>query len=203
MAGGKRKRDSIHETPDVSHITNLDVAHEHTDVPVTPVLKFIAGLVVFAVAMHIAMYGAFKFFEEREIAAERESSPLARSKQESLPPEPRLQLAPGFKVTTEDGRDIDLSYEAAKTGKVPAPQSEYWTVKEQWDRELKDYGWADEKAGAVRLPIAEAMKLYAERQRQKGAGGQGPAQPAPSPSVPAEATPAASSSGHTTEQKHQ
>ncbi len=103
MAGGKRKRDSIHETPDVSYITNPDVAHEHTDVPVTPVLKFIAGLVVFAIVMHLAMYAAFIFFEAREEAAERQSSPLARTPQESLPPEPRLQLAPGFEVKTEDG----------------------------------------------------------------------------------------------------
>lgn len=208
MAGGKRKRDSIHETPDVSYITNPDVAHEHTDVPVTPVLKFIAGLVVFALVMHGAMYLAFKFFEAREIAAERESSPLARTKAESLPPEPRLQLAPGFGVKTEDGREVDLSYEAAKTGKVPAPQSEYWTVRGEWDRELKDYGWADQQAGTVRLPIAEAMKRYAEQQKQKqpaGGGNQAPgAAPTPSTnSAPAESAPAASSAGRAPEQKHQ
>ena len=208
MAGGKRKRDSIHETPDVSYITNPDVAHEHTDVPVTPVLKFIAGLVVFAVVMHVAMYAAFKFFEAREEAAERQASPLARKPEESLPPEPRLQLAPGFGVKPEDGGEfIDLSYEAGKKGKVPAPQSEYWAVREQWDRELNNYGWADQQAGTARLPIQEAMRRYAEQQAARAAGqtpGAAPApQPTASPAAPAEHTPAPSSSGRTTEQKHQ
>src|SRR5215207_8753118 len=134
MAGGKRKRDSIHETPDVAYITNPDVAHEHTDVPVTPVLKFILGLVIFAVVMHLAMYLAYLFFEAREKAAERQSSPLARTPQESLPPEPRLQLAPGFGVKTEGGQTIDLSYQAVRTGEIAAPQSEYWTVRDEWKR---------------------------------------------------------------------
>ena len=209
MAGGKRKRDSIHETPDVSYITNPDVAHEHTDVPVTPVLYFIAGLVVFALVMHLAMYGAFNFCEAREEAAERQASPLARTKAESLPPEPRLQLAPGFEVRNEDGKRIDLSYEASKTGKLPAPQSEYWTVKEQWDKELKDYGWADQKAGAVRLPIEEAIRRYVEtRQQQPSASPTPSAQPSPPAhgaghSAPSEGAPAASSAGRTSEQKHQ
>ena len=178
MAGGKRKRDSIHETPDVSYITNPDVAHEHTDVPVSPVLKFIGGLVVFAVVIHIAMWGAFKFFESRERAAERKASPLARSKDERLRPDPLLQLAPGFGVTRPDGTRTDLSHEAAKRGEVPRPESEYLKVLEDWTRELHEYGWADEKAGTVRLPIEDAMKLYVARQRERGAGsgagGQGP-----------------------------
>lgn len=208
MAGGKRKRDSIHETPDVSYITNPDVAHEHTDVPVTPVLKFIAGLVIFAIVMHLAMYAAFKFFEAREIAAERQSSPLARTPQESLPPEPRLQLAPGFEVKTEDGQAIDLSYQAVREGGLPAPQSEYWTVQKEWKRKLENYTWADRQAGAVRLPIEEAIRRYAEQQKAAAAGqptapGQAAPPPGPSPSAPAEHTPAPSSSGRTTEQKHQ
>ena len=208
MAGGKRKRDSIHETPDVSYITNPDVAHEHTDVPVTPVLKFIAGLVVFAIVMHLAMYLAYLFFEAREKAAERQSSPLARTPKESLPPEPRLQLAPGFEVKTEGGPPIDLSYQAVREGALPAPQSEYWTVRDEWKRKLENYTWADRQAGAVRLPIDEAIRRYAEQQKAGAAGqptapGQAAPLPGPSPSAPAEHTPAPSSSGRTTEQKHQ
>jgi hypothetical protein len=210
MAGGKRKRDSIHETPDVSYITNPDVAHEHTDVPVTPVLWFIGGLVVFAIVMHLAMWAAFEFFEEREQAAERQASPLARTAAERLPPEPRLQLAPGFGVQKEGGGFIDLSYEAAKQGRVSAPQSEYWVVLEQWRHELEHFGWADQQAGTARLPIKEAMRRYAEQQAAKAAGQPAPGaspQPSPSPTAspaaPSEHTPAPSSGGRTTEQTHQ
>src|ERR1044072_8279476 len=47
MAHGKRRRDSIHETPDVSYITNPDVAHEESDVAVRPLLWFVGGLPAF------------------------------------------------------------------------------------------------------------------------------------------------------------
>ncbi len=160
MAGGKRRRDSIHETPDVSYISNPDVAHEHTDVPVTPVLKFIGGLVVFFGIAFAAMYLMFLFFQRRELAAEQRPSPLQRQGEERLPPEPRLQLAPGFGVTGEDGKRVPLAYDpAGQTDIIPQPQSEYWTVRDEWERKLGGYGWVDEPAGTVRVPVEEAMRV--------------------------------------------
>ncbi|MBC7929125.1 MAG: hypothetical protein H7Z38_00995, partial [Rubrivivax sp.] len=154
MALGKRKRDSIHETPDVSWITNPDVAHEESDVAVRPLLWFVAGLTIFTIVTCLAMYLMFNYLQKREESQELKASPLAREGKERLPPEPRLQLAPGFGVTTEDGRAIDLSNEAiGKTDHIPQPQSEYWVVRDQWQREMDEYGWADEKAGTVRVPI--------------------------------------------------
>ncbi|HEU4596392.1 MAG TPA: hypothetical protein VFS10_14745 [Pyrinomonadaceae bacterium] len=182
MAGGKRRRDSIHETPDVSYISNPDVAHEHTDVPVTPVLKFIGGLVVFFGIAFAAMYLMFLFFQRREVNAERRPSPLQRQGEERLPPEPRLQLAPGFGVTSEDGKRVTLAYDqAGQTETVPQPQSEYWTVRDEWERKLKGYGWVDEQAGTVRVPVEEAMRVYQERQQAKSQGQQPGASPQPSP----------------------
>lgn len=195
MAGGKRRRDSIHETPDVSYISNPDVAHEHTDVPVTPVLKFIFGLVVFGGIVVLAMYLMFLFFQRRELAAERRPSPLQRQGEERLPPEPRLQLAPGFRVTTEDGKRIPLAYDpAGQTKVVPQPQSEYWTVRDEWDRKLGGYGWADEGAGTVRVPVEEAMRVYLQRQQAKTQSQQPSPQASPSPG--AQSAPAHASPGH-------
>jgi hypothetical protein len=203
MAGGKRRRDSIHETPDVSYISNPDVAHEHTDVPVTPVLKFIFGLVVFFGVVVVAMYLMFLFFQRRELAAERRPSPLQRQGEERLPPEPRLQLAPGFGVTAEDGKRVPLAYDpAGETSVVPQPQSEYWTVRDEWERKLKGYGWVDEQAGTVRVPVEEAMRVYLTRQQAKSQP-QPPAGPQASPSPGGETAPSATSSGHQAERKHQ
>ncbi len=196
MAGGKRRRDSIHETPDVSYISNPDVAHEHTDVPVTPVLKFIGGLIVFFGIVVVAMYLMFLFFQRRELAAEQRPSPLQRQGAERLPPEPRLQLAPGFGVTSEDGKRVPLSYDSVgETSVIPQPQSEYWTVRDEWKRKLESYGWVDEGAGTARVPVEDAMRFYLERQKAKSQ-----AQPSPSPQAsPApggESAPSATSSGH-------
>jgi hypothetical protein len=204
MAHGRRKRDSIHETPDVSYITNPDVAHEESDVAVRPLLWFVGGLTAFTIIVCIAMWIMFQYFYHREVSQELKASPLARQGEERLPPEPRLQLAPGHGVTTDDGVRHNLSYENKPEG-VPQPQSEYLVVRDEWRRELQDYGWADEKAGTVRLPMDEAISLYAERRKSKQQGqtqqGQGAATGAQA--APKEQTPSDSSSGQQTEQKHQ
>ena len=44
--GNGHDRLHVTETPDVSHIKNLDVTHEASDVSVTGILKFVVGLTV-------------------------------------------------------------------------------------------------------------------------------------------------------------
>src|SRR5919204_5033604 len=151
MAYGKRKRDSIHETPDVSYITNPDVAHEESDVAVRPLLWFVGGLTAFTIVVCVVVLLMFMYFQKREESQELEASPLARQGAERLPPEPRLQLAPGFGVVTDDGQEHKLDY-TAKTGRVPQPQSEYLTVRDEWRRALEDYCWGRPPARAPPLP---------------------------------------------------
>jgi hypothetical protein len=200
MAHGKRRRDSIHETPDVSYITNPDVAHEESDVAVRPLLWFVGGLTFFTIVVCLAMLLMFKFFLNREMSQELAPSPLARQGEERLPPEPRLQLQRGWAVTTDDGRRVDLSYSADNAGYVPQPWSEYLLVNEEWQHELKEYGWADEKAGTARIPVERAIDLYLERRAKQAQPG---GQPQPPDAAPRETTPADSSSGQQPEQKHQ
>src|ERR671916_3503705 len=87
------------ETPDVSHITNPDVMHEESDVSVRGVGTFVgalaAGMIVVCVLM-VGMYKAFEWQVRREESREQRS-PMARNEEERLPPEPRLQSAPGFR----------------------------------------------------------------------------------------------------------
>jgi hypothetical protein len=167
MAHGKRRRDSIHETPDVSYITNPDVAHEESDVAVRPLLWFVGGLTFFTIVVCLAMLLMFQFFLGREKSQELAASPLARQGKERLPPEPRLQLAPGWEVTNDAGKPQDLSYTADNAGYVPQPWSEYLLVSEEWQHELKEYGWADEKAGTTRIPVERAIDLYLERRAKQ------------------------------------
>ena len=72
---------------------------------------------------------------------------MAMNDKERLPPEPRLQSAPGFGVDSENGRvNMEL---------VP-PQAEYRELAKQWE-DLWEHGQKDKQTGVVTLvPIDEA-----------------------------------------------
>jgi hypothetical protein len=120
---------------DSSHIDNVDVEHEHRDVNVRLILAVAGGLVVTAVIVHLAMFGLFRYFEEREAVRKPRAYPLA-SLETQLPPEPRIQARPAENLMELQRRDQDI---------------------------LSNYGWVDERAGIARIPIEQAMRLTVER----------------------------------------
>jgi hypothetical protein len=128
---GKRHNGNGHghvtETPDVSHIKNIDVTHEASDVSVSALLKFVAALTVMTVVVSVLMWGLFRFFES-QAEKEPKPGPMAMTKEERLPPEPRLQSAPGFGVKLENGKWVTLEKRE--------PQAEYRVLREQWERQL-------------------------------------------------------------------
>ena len=189
-------------TPDVSHVTNPDVSHETSDVLVGPIAKFVVGLFIFGLVVCVLMMLLFNLFERRRLG-EPDPPPLARTGDERLPPEPRLQAAPGFGVEVGPGQRVDL--------KLKEPQAEMKVVRDIWQEQLTTYGWADQNTGAVRIPIEEAKKLMVRKQGEKGGGAppagspqqQQPAGAGGAQSKQAEAVPADSSSGRTLEKGNQ
>jgi hypothetical protein len=152
------------ETPDVSHIRNVEVTHETSDINVLAVLTFAAVLTIATITVAFGLRFLFGYFNAQE-AKEPRPGPMALTKEERLPPEPRLQAAPGFAVTTEDGqrRNLELS----------APQSEYQVLRGQWEENLKT-GLKDQSGNVVGMPIDKAMeKVISEGlpTRVKGPGG--------------------------------
>ena len=86
------------ETPDVSHIKNVDVTHEASDVDISGILKFVMGLTVLGVAVFVLMWGMFRLLNAQETEKEPPAGPMAMTEEERLPPPPRLQAARGFGV---------------------------------------------------------------------------------------------------------
>ena len=112
------------------------VQHEESDVNIRGIFMFAAGLFVVAVIVHLGVWGVFRYFDAREArASEVREFPLARDT-EIPPPEPRLQETP-----REDLR----------------------TLREREQERLDSYGWVDQGAGVVHIPIAEAMKITLQR----------------------------------------
>jgi hypothetical protein len=135
------------ETPDVSHIRNVEVTHEASDVSVRGVLTFVVVLTISTAAVCAGMWLLFRYFNN-EAAKAPKPGPMALTKEEKLPPEPRLQAAPGFAITTEDGQRRSLEKDI--------PQREYEVLRKQWEENLKT-GLKDQSGKVVGMPIDAAI----------------------------------------------
>ena len=155
--GNGHKRHDLHvtETPDVSHIKNLDVTHEASDISVSGVLKFVLGLSIMTVAVFVLMWAMFRLMYAQEAEKEPDPGPMAMSPQERLPPDPKLQAAPGFGLKLENGEWVPLDKRE--------PEAEYRVLREQWERQLncKHDEHEGSSPGAPCLPIDAAIeKLF-------------------------------------------
>jgi hypothetical protein len=74
---------------------------------------------------------------------------MALSQEERLPPEPRLQAAPGFDVTLENGEKVNLQNKP--------PQAEYRVLREEWEKELRGE-LKDQSGSLIAIPIDQAIE---------------------------------------------
>jgi hypothetical protein len=145
MASSKHSNDSV----------NLNKLYEENEIRLRGIVGFGIGLFLLIVItfglMWALLYKLKQFQQEAEAA---DPNPMAMSDKERLPPEPRLQLAPGFGIDSEKGR-VNLE--------LMAPSSEYREFHAQW-LELWEHGAKDPKTGTVTiLPIDEAKEKLLEQ----------------------------------------
>ncbi|MFN2515492.1 MAG: hypothetical protein ABR556_04700 [Pyrinomonadaceae bacterium] len=191
IAGNGNGHGHSTETPDVSHIKNVDVTHEASDVNISGIVKFVVGLTIFGIVITVLMWGMFNFLNAQQQKKEPPPGPMAMTANERLPPDPKLQSAPGFGVKLENGQWVPLANRE--------PQAEYRVIREQWEQTLRE-GSRDQSGKVVGLPIDQAMQKVLEgdglRSRKQE----------DSPNVTdeyEEITPSASSSGRETEKRRQ
>lgn len=159
---------------DTSRVENATVHHERSDVRVKPIALFLVWLTVAAVVIHLLMAGLYKVFVEREKEAGRSDYPLG-SERQTIPHEPRLQLAP-----EEKGQKAPNFVEQH-------PLNDMKKLRAEEDDKLRNYEWADDSKQSVRIPIEDAKRIVLGRlpfkmttyqQQQRKA--QGASQPSPS-----------------------
>ena len=149
----------VTETPDVSYIKNIDVTHEVSDVHVKGIANFLLALMVLTIGVFFLVWGMFRILETR--SQEPPRSPMALTNRERLPPEPRLQGAPGFAEGL--GKSAKPAAEGGEGPKTQAPASELpkepmWEIKElrkQW-KEVLEHGPADKNGQRYGMPIEKA-----------------------------------------------
>ena len=130
------------QAPGKSPLKDADGRHEKSDVNTGAVLKFGLGLLLAGVGVYFLTNALFTHFNQREARLEVPHSPLLPSGQLRLPPEPRLQLAPGHPMH---------------------PLEEMKQLKDAEEAILNSYGWVDQQAGTVRIPIEEAKRLVLQK----------------------------------------
>ena len=128
MKDGHKGNGHRTETPDVSHIRNVEVTHETSDISVRGVLTFAVVLTLATIAVAIGIRFLFGYFNAQE-AKQPRPGPMALKDRERLPPEPRLQAAKGFELKLESGQTVSLE--------LAAPQEEYRVLRRQWNENLR------------------------------------------------------------------
>lgn len=128
------------------------------------------GIVYFAVGLFLLIVITFglmlvlqNVMEDQASETKDAKSPMMMNERENLPPEPRLQAAPGFGMDSEQGR-VNME--------LKAPQSEYREMERQWEK-LWAEGQKDAKTGTVvTLPIDEAKRKFLEENMKTPSGEQ-------------------------------
>jgi len=108
--------------------------------------------VVLGISIAIVSFGVwvmFRYFNAQEAKAPQPGPMAWTDKKDRLPPEPRLQAAPGFAATLENNQQVNLE--------KGAPQAEYRVLREQWDKELHGE-LKDQSGNPLSMPIDQAMK---------------------------------------------
>jgi hypothetical protein len=155
----------VTETPDVSHIKNVDVSHEMSDVNIGGIVKFIVALTVMAIVIHIGLWAMFAVLDRREAQKDVQKSPLALSENERLPPEPRLQGAPGFAAQLKETPSPNQETSATAGEVLPKPRSPLWEInalRAQW-KDVLDNGPRDQNGNRYGMSIEEAKKKLIEQ----------------------------------------
>jgi hypothetical protein len=133
--------------PPASH--GVGVGHETSEMRIGPIGWFLVALSFGTVVICLLTVGLFDSFEKNLKDTEGKASPLS-SERQKLPPEPRLQLAPSTTEQLETRQSPNL--------KLEHPLQEMKRLLDEENKKLSSYGWVDEKAGVVRIPIEEAKK---------------------------------------------
>jgi hypothetical protein len=121
--------------------------YERSDIGVTGVLYFMAGLIVAGVLVYFVVDGLYSYLDKRSAAAQAPVSPLVTN-------------APA------DTRHIPKEY---PQGSFPSPRLEEDErgqlngIRLKEEQTLSTYDYIDQKAGTVRIPIDRAMDLIAQR----------------------------------------
>lgn len=130
-------------------------AYETTDARLSPLVKFTFWLVVTVAITFVGTYGMMRAMQKIPAIGEREPHPLA-ALNDPIPPAPNLEMKKGVKQGW-NGKTIDQSERQPFTSKM-------WVdMKAEALKQIQTYGWVDQNAKLVHVPIERAMELALQK----------------------------------------
>ncbi len=123
----------VYETPPGAHVPPSR-GYEGSDLRLRPIIMLGIALAIAAVVGHLALAGMFAVINGQLARRDAPLPPVARPDQP--PPQPQLQVA---------------------------PRQDWDTMLATHSQRLHSYGWVDQNAGTVHIPIERAMDLVLQR----------------------------------------
>jgi hypothetical protein len=121
--------------------------YEHQDLSADSILYFLLTIVIVTVVCMFGIRGLYSFLDHREKASQPAVNPLVTSI-----PQDTQHVPPGYPQTSFPSPRLEEDERGQLNG-----------IKRAEDNTLYSYGWVDEKAGTVRIPIERAMDLLVQR----------------------------------------
>lgn len=126
-------------------------AYETKDAELTPVLRFAFWLLLSVAVTFIGTYGVLRLMQKIPAMGEREPHPLA-ALNDPIPAAPNLEMQRGVKQGW-DGKPVD------QTQRQPFTTKMWSDMKGELQPQLDGYGWIDQQAKVVHVPIERAMEI--------------------------------------------
>jgi len=127
--------------------TNGHGSFERRDLRPSGILYFLLGLTAATLLCILALRGVFAVLEHRESVQQPPVNPLATS----VPTDTR-RVAPGYPQSAFPNPKLEED-----------ERSQLNNIRMNEEKTLYSYGWVDEKAGTVHIPIERAMDLLVQR----------------------------------------
>jgi len=128
------------------HAHNPEMEFERQDMNPRGVYAFLSGLAVAGVLVAFVLWGLYRFMDRYESAHQPPQNPLVQpttaETRKVLPEE--IQQFPQPRLESNERTELNS-----------------FRLKEE--DTLDSYGWVDQKAGVVRIPIDRAMQLIAQQ----------------------------------------
>jgi hypothetical protein len=121
--------------------------YEHQDLQVAGIFYFLLALIVVTVICLFGLRGLYAYLEHYE----KSSQPAVNALVTNVPEDTR-HIAPGYPQAAFPSPKL----EEDERGQLN-------DIRLNEEKELNSYGWVDEKAGTLHIPIERAMDLVVQR----------------------------------------